>query len=142
MPGMRGITEGTENCRLLIGKKPRFDLTTQGKIRVKFDGAFGINEPENLKYATWRHCIAYGDKAENLRTAIVGSLVRVYGFIETEGKRDEFGKLIIENGQIVKVETLICLNTELLQKDKVKSNEEQMRFEDNQGIEVGQTNSI
>lgn len=139
MPGLKGLTGGKENCDILIGKKPRFSLTTQGKIKVNFDGAFGINDAENLKFPTWRHCVAYGEKAENLRTAIVGSLVRVYGFIETEGKRDENGKPIIENGQIQKQETLICLNTELIQRDGVGKTESQLRFGEKEQSQVEQT---
>lgn len=143
----QGLTGGKEECRLLVGKKPRFTLTKgtsekPPRVRVVFEGAFGINDPDNLKFCCWRRCIAYGQYAEEMKKADVGSLVLVKGWISSEAKKDENGKPIIENGNIVKVETIVCTGVdgylEVLMRDKVQKNENQLRFGENGENQVSQ----
>lgn len=126
MPGMQGLTGGREQCRILLGKEPIFDNTKDGLLRVKFDGAFGINDPERLKFATWRHCIAYAKQAENIKGAHTGTLVSVSGWIATESDRDEQGNPVLIDEKPKLKEWLICLKAEIVPDDTWKNKEKQI----------------
>lgn len=104
----KGLTGIKEQAVGLIGRKPKFDKTLDGKPRVYFELGIGIEDSENLKYCTWRHCIAYGDNSLKLENADIGTRVAVWGWVTTEAVRDEYGKPVIENEKVVKREYLIA----------------------------------
>lgn len=118
MEKFKGLTGCREECQVLIGTNPGRGFTGSGREYFICEAAFGGDEPSSYKFATWRHVVAYGQHAEALHDAVKGSLIQIRGWIETEGKKDKSGKVITENGRIVKQETLIVEYAELLQRER------------------------
>lgn len=100
----------------------KVDETKNGKARVRFDVGCGVKDESQNKYATWRHCIAYGTLAEKLKGIKSGSWIKVIGWVATEGKLDEYFKPIrTKDGRVETVETLICHNVFISDHTKLQS---------------------
>jgi hypothetical protein len=140
----KGLTGCTESVRLLVGHNPDWGITKNQKVKVEFDGAFGEENIERLKFPTWRHCVAYGLIAENMRGAMKGSLIKVFGWLETEGVKDMAGQPIVEDGGYKKREVIVCLEIKQLNKaDYLKKQSNQLfGFEGSQESGSDKTNPI
>lgn len=121
MTEKQGLTGIKEDARGFVGRQPVYDKTaSSGKSRIRFDIGCGKPDPDNCKYSTWRHCVAYGDKADSLRGLIVGDLVHVWGWVTTEAIRDDYMRPIIKDGKVEKAEYLILYKAEIIERHKVQ----------------------
>lgn len=92
-----------------VGSKPviRDKTASTGRSRIFFDLAVGVADEKRGVYSTWRHCIVYGEGADNLKNIGKGSYVEVSGFVQTVAMRDKTGQFLMENDVILKEEHLI-----------------------------------
>lgn len=123
----RGLTGIEETARGFVGKTVSFGKTLTGKPKLRFDIACGDSDEQLGKYATWRHVFMSGDIALKLKDLKTGDLVKVTGWVETEGIFDDYRKPIVDinTGLPVKVEHLICFKGEKLEHEK-KPREKQL----------------
>lgn len=120
----KGLTGIKETAIGFVGKTSGLVKTKAGKPTIKFDLACGENKPEENKYPTWRHCVAYGDKAISLAGLSKGSYVKVFGWVKTEALLDEEYHPVLNDGVTQLREYLILYSGEIL--EHVKSKEEQI----------------
>lgn len=120
MQDRKGLTEIWEQARGFIGRAPRRDVTSTGKNRINFELGCGTDDPENLKYCTWRHCIAYGSIADELSNIMVGSYILVRGWVSTEAEFDENGKVRIENEKVIRREKLVCTFAKVIDRQAIQ----------------------
>ena len=97
-----------ENIQGHVGAKAIVrDRTLKGRSRIFFDLAVGVANERQGVFSTWRHCIVYGDGADNLKDIVKGSYVEVSGFIQTVAMRDKTGEFLTIDGIVQKEEHLI-----------------------------------
>lgn len=120
MNGTKGLTEIWEQARGFVGRAPRHDTTIRGKKRVRFELGCGVDEPDRLKYCTWRYCIAYGDIADELSNIMVGSYILVRGWLSTEAVLDDAGKPRIENEKVIRREHLVCTYAKVMDRKAIQ----------------------
>lgn len=112
-----------ENCHLFVGPRQIVrGIAKNGKSRIFFDAAAGIPDESKWVYATWRHCIAYGEQADNLKNIAKGSYIEVSGFIQTVAMRDNSGEIVEHDDMVVKEEHLICVKTRHIPKEEYQNN--------------------
>lgn len=106
----RGLTGIEERARGFVGgvQSIKFYYVGTGRACLRFDISCNKPDAEKLKFTIWRHCVVYGEMAEDFKNIRPGDLVAVRGWLELEARRDDYGRPIVEDGQIVKRETLIC----------------------------------
>jgi len=114
----KGLTGIREEARGFVGRKPLFDFTKKGRARIRFDIYCGENNIEAGEYSTLRHCVAYGEQAENLKLLDKGSLVKCVGWITSEHLRDENNNIVIYNGTSKIIERLILYKGEVQSYEK------------------------
>ena len=100
LTGIREVAQG------YIGAYIQRGTAGNGSKYIKFDLCCNTADESRRQLVTWRHCIAYRDKAEKLADLKPGDLARVMGWIVTENtaqadepvqKRD---KMILYHGEI------------------------------------------
>jgi hypothetical protein len=97
-----------ENIQGNVGSKAIVrDKTKKGRSRIFFDLAVGVPDEKRGVFSTWRHCIVYGDGADNLKNIVKGSYVEVSGFVQTVAMRDKTGEFLVLDGIVQKEEHLI-----------------------------------
>lgn len=106
---VKGLTGIREEARGFVGRRGlKYDETSKGRPRIRFDIACGKSDEENGQYTTWRHCVGYDRVAELLKDIKQGYLVKCQGWVKTEAVLDEYYKPVIdEKGIAVKREYLI-----------------------------------
>lgn len=116
---MNGLTGCDENIRCFIGRKPTIRQTREGRLSAFFDVSWGINQPEKSKYATWRHCIAYGPTAEIVRELKPGIYVNVSGWLTTNELKDHDGnKKTDEKGNILTDQYLVVRYISVIEREQ------------------------
>jgi hypothetical protein len=125
----KGLTGIEETARGFVGKTVSYGKTLSGKPKIRFDIACGDSDEQNGKFSTWRHVYIYGDVAFSLKDLKHGDLVKVTGWVQTEGLFNEFHQAIIDQstGLQVKTEKLICFKGEKVSYEK-KPQEKQLEF--------------
>lgn len=116
----KGLTGISETARGFIGRSILFDKTQRGRDRVRFDIYCGETKPELNKYPVIRFCVGYDAEIIKLmRDARRGSLVKVWGWLSAEGKKDDNGETEMANGRVQLRETLILYKVEVLSVDSI-----------------------
>jgi len=87
-----GLTEGKENIRAFLGGKPNMGETADGRSKALFDVSWGTHSPENNKFGTWRHCIAYDKEAKYVSQCRPGTYLKIAGWLTTNQVYDEHGR--------------------------------------------------
>lgn len=110
MTDRKGLTEINEQVRGFVGRRNlKYGQTDNGKSKITFDLGAGITDESQNKYATWRHCIAYGDVAELIKDIRPGNYLSVTGYIVSNARLDEYYKPVKDfRGYPVMDELLIC----------------------------------
>jgi single-stranded DNA-binding protein len=86
-----GLTGCKESVRGFLGRKPVIKTTNTRQLAAYFDVSWGIQDPDNGKHATWRHCIAYGKNAELVKDCRPGAYLNITGWITTNPVYGESG---------------------------------------------------
>jgi hypothetical protein len=122
-----GLTRGIENIKAFLGACPNMGKTAEGRETAVFDVSWGIHAPDAGKFGTWRHCIAYGDKAVIMRNCRPGQYLALTGWITTNPVYDENHKITrdIKNQPITR-EYLIVSTVVLLEREKDKEKAKQL----------------
>jgi len=117
MSEIKGLTGITEKIRGYVGGKTivRRRAVSSGRSTIFFDLYCGIEK--NGAFPTIRHCIVYGQAADNLKDITKGFYVEVAGFIQTVGLRNKAGVLIMSDGVVLREERLISEDAHIIPKD-------------------------
>lgn len=114
-----GLTEGKENIRAFLGGKPNMGETADGRSKALFDVSWGIHSPENGKFGTWRHCIAYDKEAIYISQCRPGTYLKIAGWLTTNQLYDEHGRRCYDKtGKPVTKEFLIVTALLMIEREK------------------------
>lgn len=114
-----GLTEGRETIRAFLGGKPNMGETADGRVKALFDVSWGIHSPENNKFGTWRHCIAYDNEAKYVSQCARGSYLKLAGWLTTNQVYDDHGRRSFDkDGKPVTREYLIVTAILIIEREK------------------------
>lgn len=113
------LTGIKEEARGFVGRSPLFDMTKNGRPRIRLDVYCGENKPENGKYSILRHCVGYDDLAEKLRDVKGGMYFSGYGWLSKETLKDEYGRTVMAGENPQMVERLILWRGEYREHEKL-----------------------
>lgn len=108
-----------EEARGFVGRSPLFDFTRGGRSRMRFDIYCGENKPEAGKFHILRHCVAYDELAEKLKEIKSGMYFSGYGWLDREALKDEFGRVVSNNGNPEMIDRLMLWRGEYREHEKV-----------------------
>ncbi len=119
---MEVLTGIDETGTGFVGKRNlRRGKAKNGMLRINFDLGCGVTNPTANKYASWRHCVAYGRLAEMLKNIKPGLLVKFTGWVSTEAELDEYyNPKIGKNNEPVLRETTVLRTAEILHYQKLQ----------------------
>lgn len=103
----KGLTSCDETIRGFLGQNPRYDMTANGRLRLRFQAACTPNDEAHYKFPIWRNVVLYDELAQAMSKIKKGSYVQISGWLTKEAKRDENGRIFYKDGEIVNVEILI-----------------------------------
>ena len=118
MTDYNGLTGAEENIKGHVGINPCMRKTGDGKPVFLFDISWGVNDISKRRFNTWRHCLAYGNYAEQLKDVKKGDYIKVNGWITSNPVYDNDGELVYVNSKPVTKEYLIITSVLLLEKEK------------------------
>jgi hypothetical protein len=108
MSETKGLTRGDEYVRAFLGKRPYMSKTKDNRDVAYFDVSWGVHNPDDGKFGTWRHCIAYGEYALYVKDCRPGEYLSLAGWIVTNPVIDGNGKILVDSvGKIITKEYLI-----------------------------------